>query len=49
MELVVFAFNNAESGDIMVHKALACTIGVLAQVARELFHADNEVKITGIP
>ncbi len=31
VELVVFAFQNAESGDIMVQKAPACTIEVLAQ------------------
>ena len=48
VELVVFAFNNAISGDIMVQKAPACTIGVLAQAVKELFHADNEVKIIGI-
>ena len=48
VELVVFAFSNAISGDIMVHKAPACTIGVLAQAVRELFHSDNETKIIGI-
>ncbi len=48
VELVVYAFQNAESGDIMVQKAPACTIGVLAQAVKELFHADNEVKVIGI-
>ncbi len=48
VELVVFAFQNAESGDIMVQKAPACTIGVLTQAVKELFHADNEVKVIGI-
>lgn len=48
VELVVYAFENAESGDIMVQKAPACTIGVLAQAVKELFHADNEVKVIGI-
>jgi len=48
VELVVFAFNNAESGDIMVQKAPATTIGVLAQAVKELFEADNEVKVIGI-
>lgn len=46
--LVVYAFQNAESGDIMVQKAPACTIGVLAQAVKELFHADNEIKVIGI-
>lgn len=46
--LVLFAFEHAENGDIMVQKAPACTIEVLAQAVRELFHADNEIKIIGI-
>lgn len=48
VELVLFAYENAESGDIMVQKAPASTIGDLAQAVKELFHADNEVKIIGI-
>lgn len=48
VELVIFAFNNAESGDIMVQKAPATTIGVLAQAVKELFEADNEIKVIGI-
>jgi len=48
VELVIFAFGNAHSGDIMVQKAPACTIEVLAQAVKELFSADNEVKIIGI-
>ena len=48
VELVVFAFQNAESGDIMVQKAPACTIEVLAQAVKELFHSDDEIKVIGI-
>lgn len=48
VELVVFAYSHAETGDIMVQKAPACTIGVLAQAVKELFHADNEIKVIGI-
>ena len=48
VELVLFAFENAQAGDIMVQKAPACTIEVLAQAVKELFSADNEVKIIGI-
>ena len=48
VELVLFAFENAQSGDIMVQKAPACTIGVLAQAVKELFDADNEIKTIGI-
>lgn len=48
VELVTYAFGNALSGDIMVQKAPACTIGVLAQAVKELFRSDVEVKIIGI-
>lgn len=48
VELVVFAYENAETGDIMVLKSPACTVGVLAQAVKELFDADNEIKIIGI-
>jgi UDP-N-acetylglucosamine 4,6-dehydratase/5-epimerase len=47
VELVVFAFKNAEAGDIMVQKAPASTIGDLAQAVKELFNADNEIKVIG--
>lgn len=48
LDLVLFAFANAESGDIMVQKAPASTICDLAIAVKELFHADNEIKIIGI-
>lgn len=48
VELVLFTFENANAGDIMVQKAPACTIGVLAQAVKELFHADNAIQIIGI-
>ena len=48
VELVLFAFENAESGDIMVQKAPATTIEVLAKAVKELFHDENEVKIIGV-
>src|SRR5690606_27519548 len=47
VELVVFAFENAKAGDIMVQKAPASTIGDLAQAIKELFNADNEIQIIG--
>jgi UDP-N-acetylglucosamine 4,6-dehydratase/5-epimerase len=47
VELVVFAFENAEAGDIMVQKAPASTIGDLAQAIKELFNVDNKIKIIG--
>lgn len=47
VQLVVFAFENAEAGDIMVQKSPASTIGDLAQAIKELFNVDNEIKIIG--
>lgn len=49
VELVVVAFNNAKSGDIIVQKAPACTIEVLANAVKQLFKVKNwEIKIIGI-
>jgi len=47
VELVVFAFQNAQAGDILVQKSQASTIGDLAQAIKELFNVDNEIKIIG--
>lgn len=48
VDLVLFAFRNAQSGDILVQKAPACTIGNLARAVKELLNADNPIKIIGI-
>lgn len=48
VELVVFAFEKASAGDIMVQKAPACTIEVLAQAVAELFDPGHEIKVIGI-
>lgn len=48
LDLVLFAFKNGNSGDVLVQKAPACTIYVLAQAVKELFHSDNDIKIIGI-
>ena len=48
VELVLFAFEHAEAGDIMVQKSPACTIADLAQAVKEIFHADNPVEVIGI-
>ncbi|MHB1484517.1 MAG: polysaccharide biosynthesis protein [Saccharofermentanales bacterium] len=48
VELVLFAFQNAKAGDIMVQKAPASTVGDLAQAVIELFDAKNtKIKIIG--
>ena len=48
VELVIFAFEHAENGDIMVQKAPACTIETLAEAVKELFNPKAETKIIGI-
>jgi UDP-glucose 4-epimerase len=47
VELVLFAFQQGNSGDLFVNKAPAGTIGDLAQALKEICHADNEIKIIG--
>jgi len=47
VELVVFAFQNANAGDIMVQKSPASTIGDLAQAVKELFNVENDIKVIG--
>lgn len=48
VDLVLFAFENGVSGDILVQKAPACTIGVLAQAVKELFDSKDDIKVIGI-
>lgn len=49
VDLVLFAFENGESGDILVQKAPACTIQVQAEAVSELFKGDkNTIKTIGI-
>lgn len=47
VRLVLFAFKNAQPGDIFVQKAPAATILTLAKALKELFNADNEITIIG--
>ena len=48
VDLVLFAFENGVSGDILVQKAPACTIEVLAKAVCELFGPNTEIKTIGI-
>lgn len=50
VDLVLFAFENGESGDLFVQKAPACTIETLALATKALFDPDDRipVKIIGI-
>lgn len=48
VDLVLFAFENGTSGDILVQKAPACTIEVLAKAVTELFSPGHEIRVIGI-
>jgi UDP-glucose 4-epimerase len=47
VDLVLYAYTHAQQGDTFVQKSPASTVGDLAQALKELFHADNEIKIIG--
>ncbi len=47
VELVLFAFEHGNAGDLFVNKAPAGTIGDLAQALKELCKADNDINIIG--
>jgi UDP-glucose 4-epimerase len=47
VDLVLYAFKNGRQGDLFVQKAPATTISILAQALKELYNADNEIKIIG--
>ncbi len=47
IDLVLYAFQNGNAGDIFVQKAPACTIGDLAVAVKELFGAKNEIMVIG--
>lgn len=48
VDLVLFAFENGVTGDILVQKAPACTIEVLAKAVTGLFAPNHEIKVIGI-
>lgn len=50
VDLVLFAFENGASGDILVQKAPACTIETQAKAVLELFDRDNnsQIRVIGI-
>jgi UDP-N-acetylglucosamine 4,6-dehydratase len=47
VDLVLFAFEHGNPGDLFVNKAPAATIGDLAQAIKELAKAENEIKVIG--
>jgi UDP-N-acetylglucosamine 4,6-dehydratase len=47
VDLVLYAFQNAEPGDLFIQKAPAATIGVLAEAVKRIFHADVPIHVIG--
>ena len=48
VNLVLYAFNNGESGDIFVQKSPAATIGLLAQTMKKIYNSKVVIKNIGI-
>lgn len=48
VNLVLYAFEHGQQGDIFVQKAPAATIEVLAYAIKELFNANNEIRLIGV-
>jgi|TARA_R110000796_G_scaffold252477_1_gene387021 UDP-glucose 4-epimerase len=47
VDLVLFAFEHGNQGDLFVNKAPASSIGDLAKAVKSIFNANNEVKVIG--
>ncbi|NCC16450.1 MAG: NAD-dependent epimerase/dehydratase family protein [Clostridia bacterium] len=47
VNLVLFAFHNAQQGDIFIQKAPACTMLDLAEALKEIFDVPNKISIIG--
>ena len=48
VDLVLFAFEQGVSGDILVQKAPACTIETLAKAVTGLFAPNHEIRVIGV-
>tara|TARA_B110000027_G_scaffold133233_1_gene161195 strand:+ start:6474 stop:7484 length:1011 start_codon:yes stop_codon:yes gene_type:complete len=47
VDLVLYAYQHGEQGDIFVQKAPASTVADLAQAVKDIFNKENEVKVIG--
>lgn len=47
VDLVLYAYENADPGDLFIQKAPSATIGTLAEAVKRIFHADNPVRVIG--
>lgn len=48
IDLIIYAFKNAQTGDLLIQKADSCYIGDLVQAVKELFAAKNKIDIIGM-
>lgn len=47
VDLVLYAFDNANQGDLFVQKAPSATVGILAQALIELYNSSSEINVIG--
>ena len=47
VDLVLYAFQHGDNGDLFVQKAPAATLEVLSQTLLQLYHSDSKVRIIG--
>lgn len=47
VDLVIYAWQHGENGDLFVQKAPAATLSTLAAALKELYHSDSEVRVIG--
>jgi len=47
VDLVLYAFDNANQGDLFVQKAPSATVGTLAKALIELYKSTSEIKVIG--
>jgi UDP-glucose 4-epimerase len=48
VDLVIFAFNNAQQGDLFVQKASASTVGDLADALKTMFKSTSNIRVIGM-
>ena len=47
VDLVIFAFNNSQQGDLFVQKAPATTVLLLAEALKQIFQSNSPIRIIG--
>lgn len=47
VDLVLYAFEHGQNGDLFIQKAPAATLEILANALKDIYHSDNAVKVIG--